>query len=76
MKNKLYKWQRIGLWFAGISYFLTIIYYGDLREKNLDLTQISVHIMSIVFVLVIFWLLFKLGNIIYLKIKKRKEENK
>ena len=65
----LHNWQKITLWIIGILTFIAITFNTVGKEFNigyfLDL------IIGIGINILVVWLLFKLGNWIYLKIKKK-----
>ncbi len=69
MKNKLFKWQKRGLFIVFITWFIVRIYYGEGlgngRQPNLN--HILVEIVSFAIIVAVLWLLFKCVNLIYLK---------
>jgi len=72
MKNKLYKWQKIIIWVIGILTFISITVNDFGKEFNvgyfLDL------ITGVGGWVLILWALFKIGNWIYLKTRKTKDD--
>jgi hypothetical protein len=75
MKNKLYRWQEIVLWIMGIwavisNVFMRYFFGG----QSFYLSDLQDLIIIAIFLLIL-WLLFKVGNWIYLKIKKNKNNS-
>ena len=77
MKNKLYKWQRIIIWALGILTFISITATDFGKGYAINSAFILGYLLDLVsgvgFWILILWAVFKVGNLIYLKTRKKKE---
>ncbi|MEK7103852.1 MAG: hypothetical protein AAB842_00445 [Patescibacteria group bacterium] len=66
----LYKWQKITLWVIGVLTFVSVTFRTIGKEFNigyfLDL------ILAVGLNILILFVLFKIGNLFYLKMKRKK----
>jgi len=78
MKIKLYKWQRIIIWVLGVLTFISVSVMDFGKGYDIDTAFIFGYlldlVMSVGFWILILWAVFKIGNLIYLKSKKKNDK--